>query len=62
MKALQAQPTLNPALIHHIQRQHITIRPNIKVRIGVTRQVGSCVRTQVVKFVINIKSQLMVMK
>lgn len=31
MRALQAQPTVSPTLIHHIQRNHIQIKPNIKV-------------------------------
>lgn len=29
MKALSAQPTLNPTLIHHLQRRHIKIKPDI---------------------------------
>lgn len=32
MRALQTQPTVSPTLIHHIQRKHIIIKPNIKVR------------------------------
>lgn len=31
MRALQSQPTVSPTLIHHIQRRHITIKPNVKV-------------------------------
>lgn len=31
MKALQAQPTVSPTLVHHIQRGHIAIKPNVKV-------------------------------
>ena len=31
MRALQTQPTVSPTLIHHIQRKHITIKPDIKV-------------------------------
>ncbi|KAK3095314.1 hypothetical protein FSP39_013123 [Pinctada imbricata] len=30
MRALQTQPTVSPTLIHHIQRRHIKIVPNIK--------------------------------
>lgn len=31
MKALQTQPTVSPTLVHHIQRGHIAIKPNVKV-------------------------------
>ena len=31
MRALQTQPTVSPTLIHHIQRKHVEIKPNIKV-------------------------------
>ncbi|CAF0947517.1 unnamed protein product, partial [Brachionus calyciflorus] len=30
MRALQTQPTVSPTLIHHLQRKHIVIKPNIK--------------------------------
>jgi dimethylaniline monooxygenase (N-oxide forming) len=30
MKPLQSQPTVSPTLIHHIQRNEIKIKPNIK--------------------------------
>ena len=29
MRALQTQPTVSPTLIHHIQRGHIKVKPNI---------------------------------
>lgn len=32
MHAMQTQPTISPTLIHHIQRKHVNIQPNIKVR------------------------------
>jgi hypothetical protein len=31
IRALQSQPTVCPTLIHHIQRKHVNIKPNIKV-------------------------------
>lgn len=34
MKALAAQPTVSPTLIHHIQRGHIQIKSNVKAIAG----------------------------
>ena len=31
MRALQAQPTVSPTIVHHIQRNQVKIKPNIRV-------------------------------
>jgi len=33
MRALQAQPTVSPTIVHHIQRNEVKIKPNIRVKI-----------------------------
>jgi hypothetical protein len=29
---LQAHPTVSSTLVHHIQRKHVQIKPNVKVK------------------------------